>query len=88
MVFLPGGIIGAVHHLYFSRTPNIVLALGATFSALEAVPPVLIGFEAWENIRFVRSKDSGTFWVAAYKWPTTSWPLASRTSLAPGCSDS
>jgi nitric oxide reductase subunit B len=69
VVFLSGGIIGTFHHLYFSGTPNIVLALGATFSALEVVPLVLIGFEAWENIRLVRVRDHGAFWVAAYKWP-------------------
>ena len=50
-VFLSGGIIGTFHHLYFAGTPNIVLGLGAVFSALEVVPLVLIGFEAWENIR-------------------------------------
>ena len=69
IVFLSGGIIGTFHHLYFSGTPYIVLALGATFSALEVVPLVLIGFEAWENIRLVKAKDRGAFWVAAYKWP-------------------
>jgi len=69
IVFLSGGIIGTFHHLYFSGTPNIVLGLGAVFSALEVVPLVLIGFEAWENVRLVKAKDRGTFWVAAYKWP-------------------
>lgn len=34
-----------------TRAPNSVLALGAVFNALEVVPLVLIGFEAWENIR-------------------------------------
>ena len=53
-VYLSGGIIGTFHHLYFAGTPNIVLALGAVFSALEVVPLVLIGFEAWENIRLAR----------------------------------
>ncbi len=39
-VFLFGGILGTFHHLYFSGTPTAVLALGATFSALEVVPLV------------------------------------------------
>jgi nitric oxide reductase subunit B len=64
-IFLSGGIIGTFHHLYFTGTPNSVLALGAVFSALEIVPLVLIGFEAWENIRLARVKQ----WMAAYKWP-------------------
>jgi len=68
IVFLSGGIIGTFHHLYFTGTPNIVLGLGAVFSALEVVPLVLIGFEAWENIRLARSRQQHV-WVAAYKWP-------------------
>ncbi len=68
VVFLSGGIIGTFHHLYFSGTPNIVLGLGAVFSALEVVPLILIGFEAWENIRLARSREQH-IWLAAYKWP-------------------
>ena len=68
VVFLSGGIIGTFHHLYFAGTPNIVLGLGAVFSALEVVPLVLIGFQAWENIRLARSRQQ-RIWVAAYKWP-------------------
>ncbi|MGA7161075.1 MAG: nitric-oxide reductase large subunit [Bacteroidota bacterium] len=64
-IFLSGGIIGTLHHLYFTGTPTAVLALGSVFSALEVVPLVLVGFEAWENIR--RSKM--TEWVKKYKWP-------------------
>ncbi len=51
IIFLSGGIIGTFHHLYFAGTPISVLALGATFSALEVVPLVLIGFEAYHNLR-------------------------------------
>ena len=50
VIFLAGGIIGTMHHLYFTGTPTAVLALGATFSALEIVPLVLIGFEGYENL--------------------------------------
>src|ERR1043165_7641718 len=45
VIFLSGGMIGTFHHLYFSGTPTAVLALGASFSAMEVVPLVLIGFE-------------------------------------------
>lgn len=64
-IFLSGGIIGTFHHLYFTGTPTAILALGATFSAMEVVPLVLIGFEAYENLTLSRAKP----WVAAYKWP-------------------
>jgi nitric oxide reductase subunit B len=64
-IFLFGGIIGTFHHLYFSGTPMGVLAFGAVFSALEVVPLVVIGFEAYENLTLSRTKP----WVKAYKWP-------------------
>lgn len=65
IIFLFGGIIGTFHHLYFSGTPTGVIAFGATFSALEVVPLVLIGFEAYENLTRSRARQ----WVSAYKWP-------------------
>jgi nitric oxide reductase subunit B len=64
-VFLAGGIVGTFHHLYFTGTPTAVLALGASFSALEVVPLVLIGFEAYHNITLSRA----TPWLSAYRWP-------------------
>lgn len=64
VVFLTGGILGTLHHLYFSGTPTAVLAIGAMFSALEVIPLVLIGYEAYEN--YQHSKQ--TPWMARYKW--------------------
>ncbi len=64
-IFLSGGIIGTFHHLYFTGTPTVILALGATFSALEVVPLVLIGFEAYGNLTLAQARP----WVGAYKWP-------------------
>jgi nitric oxide reductase subunit B len=64
-IFLSGGIIGTLHHLYFSGTPLIVLALGSVFSALEVVPLVFVGYEAWQNYKLTKL----TPWVAKYKWP-------------------
>src|SRR3954453_16918897 len=64
-IFLGGGVIGTLHHLYFSGTPTIALALGAVFSALEVVPLMFLGHDAWENWRHTRS----TGWMRAYRWP-------------------
>lgn len=69
VIFLTGGIIGTFHHLYFTGTPTAVLALGATFSALEVVPLVLMGFEAYQNLTLSRAKQ----WLKAYKWPIYSF---------------
>jgi nitric oxide reductase subunit B len=65
IVFLFGGILGTLHHLYFTGTPTFVIAIGAMFSALEVVPLSMIGIEAWRN--YQRSKSAN--WVQAYKWP-------------------
>ncbi|GIZ50386.1 nitric-oxide reductase large subunit [Noviherbaspirillum aridicola] len=65
IVFLFGGILGTLHHLYFTGTPTFVIAIGAMFSALEVVPLSLIGVEAYRN--YQRSKAAP--WVSAYKWP-------------------
>lgn len=65
IIYLTGGIIGTFHHLYFTGTPTAILALGASFSALEVVPLVLIGFEGYENLTLSRTRP----WVNNYKWP-------------------
>jgi nitric oxide reductase subunit B len=65
IIFLFGGILGTFHHLYFTGTPTAVMSIGAAFSALEVVPLVLIGFEAYENLTLSRA----TKWISAYKWP-------------------
>ncbi|NOQ27538.1 MAG: nitric-oxide reductase large subunit [Bacteroidales bacterium] len=64
-IFLTGGIIGTFHHLYFTGTPTAVLALGATFSALEVVPLIFMGYEAFHNYRVMKSTE----WTINYKWP-------------------
>jgi nitric oxide reductase subunit B len=69
IIFLSGGIIGTFHHLYFTGTPTAILALGATFSALEVVPLALMGFEGYGNFRLSKSKE----WVKEYKWPIYSF---------------
>ena len=64
-IFLSGGIIGTLHHLYFTATPPVIMALGSVWSALEVVPLVFIGYEAWENLRLSRHQG----WVQKYRYP-------------------
>jgi nitric oxide reductase subunit B len=64
IVFLFAGILGTLHHLYFTGTPTSVIAIGAMFSALEVVPLSMIGIEAYRNYK--RSKAAP--WVQNYKW--------------------
>jgi nitric oxide reductase subunit B len=63
-IYLSGGIIGTLHHLYFAGTPTVALAFGSVFSALEIVPLVFVGYEALENIRHSKARP----WLAQYKW--------------------
>ncbi|MEO5858173.1 MAG: nitric-oxide reductase large subunit [Pyrinomonadaceae bacterium] len=63
-IYLSGGIVGTLHHLYFAGTPTIALAFGSVFSALEIVPLVFVGYEAIENIRHSKVRP----WLAQYKW--------------------
>jgi nitric oxide reductase subunit B len=65
IIFMAGGILGTFHHLYFTGTTTAVLALGASFSALEVVPLALIGWEAYETYNHGRA----TPWMARYRWP-------------------
>jgi len=65
IVFMAGGVLGTLHHLYFAGTPTAVLALGASFSALEVVPLAYIGFEAYRTSRL----GHATPWMARYRWP-------------------
>jgi nitric oxide reductase subunit B len=65
IVFMAGGVLGTLHHLYFAGTPTAVLALGASFSALEVVPLAYIGFEAYHTYRL----GHATPWMARYRWP-------------------
>lgn len=64
IVFLFGGILGTLHHLYWTGTPTSVIAVGSVFSALEVVPLTLIGLEALQTWR--RAKHVA--WLNAYKW--------------------
>jgi nitric oxide reductase subunit B len=64
-MFLFAGIPGTFHHLYFSGTPTSIMAIGASFSALEVVPLVLIGLEAFQTYRM----QHAVAWMQRYRWP-------------------
>lgn len=64
-LFMLGGVPGTFHHLYFSGTTTPVMAVGATFSALEVVPLIVLGHEAWEHYKL---KTRGP-WMENVKWP-------------------
>ncbi|HEY9810420.1 MAG TPA: nitric-oxide reductase large subunit [Halomicronema sp.] len=63
ILYLGSGVIGTLHHLYFSGTPTFIAAIGSVFSALEVVPLTLIGFEVLKALKL--SKEAEGF----YRWP-------------------
>ena len=65
MLFMIGGIPGTFHHLYFAGTTTPITAIGAMFSALEVVPLVLLGYDAFENWT-VQHK---AVWMKPMRWP-------------------
>ena len=46
-----GGVLGTMHHLYFSGAPAQHMALGAFFSAMEVIPLLMLTYEAWRFMR-------------------------------------
>src|SRR5262249_58412918 len=64
-LYLAGGVVGTNHHLYFSGTPTAALAWGATLSALEVVPLVLIGYQAIKDLKISRRTE----WARKDRWP-------------------
>ena len=64
-LFMLGGVPGTFHHLYFSGTTTPVMAIGASFSALEVVPLVVLGYEGYEHWSLQRQAP----WMNKLKWP-------------------
>jgi nitric oxide reductase subunit B len=51
ILYLMGGILGTAHHWYFTGQSSTTMAIGATVSALEVVPLILLTLDAWDFIQ-------------------------------------
>jgi len=51
LLYSAGGVIGTMHHLYFSGEPAEHMALGAFFSAAEVIPLTFLTLEAWSFLQ-------------------------------------
>lgn len=51
ILYSVGGVVGTMHHLYFSGEPAEHMALGAIFSAAEVIPLTFLTVEAWTFLR-------------------------------------
>ncbi|MBO8172821.1 MAG: cbb3-type cytochrome c oxidase subunit I [Bacillaceae bacterium] len=57
ILLLGSGVIGIGHHYYYNGSPEVWIALGAVFSALEVIPLTLLILEAYEQYKMM--KDGG-----------------------------
>lgn len=51
ILYSAGGVIGTMHHVYFSGEPSVHMALGAFFSAAEVIPLTFLTLEAWSFLQ-------------------------------------
>ncbi len=51
VLYSAGGVIGTMHHVYFSGEPSVHMALGAFFSAAEVIPLTFLTLEAWSFLQ-------------------------------------
>ena len=75
ILYLGSGVIGTLHHLYFSGTPSFVAAMGAVFSALEVVPLTLIGFEVLKSLKLSQEAEGFYRWPLRFFIATCFWNL-------------
>jgi len=58
VLYSAGGVIGTMHHVYFSGTPAEHMALGAFFSAAEVIPLTFLTVEAWSFLQLGAQQES------------------------------
>ena len=51
ILYSVGGIVGTMHHVYFSGEPALHMAMGAFFSAAEVIPLTFLTVEAWSFLQ-------------------------------------
>lgn len=68
ILYSAGGVIGTMHHLYFSGTPVEHMALGAFFSAAEVIPLTFLTVEAWAFLQLGSRQQSGDDKPFPHRW--------------------
>ena len=58
LLYSAGGVIGTMHHVYFSGTPAMHMALGAFFSAAEVIPLTILTLEAWSFLQLGAQQEA------------------------------
>ncbi len=68
LLYSAGGVIGTMHHLYFSGAPAENMALGAVFSALEVIPLTFLTVEAWSFLQLGARQESRSAAPFPHRW--------------------
>lgn len=68
VLYSVGGVVGTLHHLYFSGTPASAMALGSFFSAAEVIPLTFLTFEAWSFLQLGAHQESGSRTPFPHRW--------------------
>jgi nitric oxide reductase subunit B len=69
LLYSLGGVVGTMHHMYFSGTPAIHMSLGAFFSAAEVVPLTFLTVEAWTFLQLgARQQESAEHYQFPHRW--------------------
>jgi nitric oxide reductase subunit B len=68
VLYSVGGVIGTMHHLYFSGEPAEHMALGAFFSAGEVIPLTFLTVEAWSFLQLGARQESRARTPFPHRW--------------------
>ncbi len=68
VLYSAGGVIGTMHHLYFSGEPAIHMSLGAFFSAAEVIPLTLLTLEAWSFLQLGAEQETKSKTFFPHYW--------------------
>jgi len=68
ILYSAGGVIGTMHHLYFSGSAAEGMALGAFFSAMEVIPLTFLTVEAWSFLQLGSRQESKSATPFPHRW--------------------
>jgi nitric oxide reductase subunit B len=68
ILYSMGGVIGTMHHVYFSGEPAEHMALGAFFSAAEVIPLTFLTVEAWSFLQLGAAQQSRSKTPFPHRW--------------------
>jgi nitric oxide reductase subunit B len=68
LLYSIGGVVGTMHHLYFSGEPAEHMALGAFFSAAEVLPLTFLTVEAWSFLQLGAAQESRSQLPFPHRW--------------------